>query len=100
MAHYDMRFVKPIDELLLHEVFGKFKHVITHRGPSRAAWAVRCWSSWAITGYAANIKRLGMPTAGSSTVPSPDYAECGIDDKAFRSSGEGDVGEQEGEGCG
>jgi 1-deoxy-D-xylulose-5-phosphate synthase len=24
-----MRFVKPIDEMLLHEVFGKFKHVIT-----------------------------------------------------------------------
>jgi 1-deoxy-D-xylulose-5-phosphate synthase len=29
VAHYDMRFAKPIDELLLHEVFGKFKHVIT-----------------------------------------------------------------------
>jgi 1-deoxy-D-xylulose-5-phosphate synthase len=28
-ALYDMRFVKPIDELLLHEVFGKFKHVVT-----------------------------------------------------------------------
>jgi 1-deoxy-D-xylulose-5-phosphate synthase len=24
-AHYDMRFVKPLDESLLHEVFGKFK---------------------------------------------------------------------------
>jgi 1-deoxy-D-xylulose-5-phosphate synthase len=29
VAHYDMRFAKPIDEMLLHEVFGKFKHVIT-----------------------------------------------------------------------
>ena len=28
-AHYDMRFVKPIDEVMLHEVFSKFKHVIT-----------------------------------------------------------------------
>src|SRR5690606_12410243 len=27
VAHYDMRFAKPIDELLLHEVFAKFKHV-------------------------------------------------------------------------
>ena len=29
VAHYDMRFAKPIDEMLLHEVFGKFKYVIT-----------------------------------------------------------------------
>ncbi len=29
VAHYDMRFVKPIDEILLHEVFGKFKKVIS-----------------------------------------------------------------------
>ena len=28
-AHYDMRFVKPLDEMLLHEVFGKFNKVIT-----------------------------------------------------------------------
>src|SRR3546814_1719080 len=26
-AHYDLRFVKPLDEALLHEVFGKFKKV-------------------------------------------------------------------------
>lgn len=29
IAHYDMRFVKPLDESLLHEVFGKFDKVIT-----------------------------------------------------------------------
>src|SRR5690606_30723994 len=29
IAHYDMRFVKPIDEILLHEVFTKFNKVIT-----------------------------------------------------------------------
>ena len=28
-AHYDMRFVKPFDEDLLHEVFSKFKKIIT-----------------------------------------------------------------------
>src|SRR6478735_8040593 len=28
-AHYDMRFVKPLDEILLHEVFSKFTKVIT-----------------------------------------------------------------------
>ncbi|MFT7343728.1 MAG: 1-deoxy-D-xylulose-5-phosphate synthase, partial [Lentimonas sp.] len=29
VAHYDMRFVKPIDEVMLHEVFSKFEKVIT-----------------------------------------------------------------------
>ena len=29
IAHYDMRFVKPLDTLLLHEIFSKFKKVIT-----------------------------------------------------------------------
>ena len=28
-AHYDMRFVKPLDEELLHEVFTKFDKIIT-----------------------------------------------------------------------
>ena len=29
VAHYDMRFVKPLDENLLHEIFSKFSKVIT-----------------------------------------------------------------------
>ncbi|MBD3637255.1 MAG: 1-deoxy-D-xylulose-5-phosphate synthase, partial [Crocinitomicaceae bacterium] len=28
-AHYDMRFIKPLDELLLHEVFSKFDKIVT-----------------------------------------------------------------------
>ena len=28
-AHYDMRFVKPLDEDMLHEVFGNFKKIVT-----------------------------------------------------------------------
>ena len=28
-AHYDMRFVKPIDETLLHEVFSKYHKIVT-----------------------------------------------------------------------
>ncbi len=37
LAHYDMRFVKPIDELLLHEVFTKFNKVITIEGGKYSA---------------------------------------------------------------
>lgn len=29
IAHYDMRFVKPLDEVLLHEIFQKYKKIIS-----------------------------------------------------------------------
>lgn len=29
IAHYDMRFVKPLDEKLLHQIFIKYHHIIT-----------------------------------------------------------------------
>ena len=28
VAHYDMRFVKPLDGIMLHEIFSKFKKII------------------------------------------------------------------------
>lgn len=28
-AHYDMRFVKPLDEEMLHEIFTRFDRVVT-----------------------------------------------------------------------
>jgi len=28
-AHYDLRFVKPLDEALLHEVFSKYNKIVT-----------------------------------------------------------------------
>jgi 1-deoxy-D-xylulose-5-phosphate synthase len=47
IAHYDMRFLKPIDEALLHEVFKKFHHIITlEDGTIVGGWAVRYWNSW------------------------------------------------------
>ena len=29
IAHYDMRFAKPLDEELLHDIFGKFRRIVT-----------------------------------------------------------------------
>ncbi|MGO8055689.1 transketolase C-terminal domain-containing protein, partial [Rhizobium leguminosarum] len=28
-AHYDMRFAKPLDETMLHEIFGKYDKIVT-----------------------------------------------------------------------
>lgn len=61
-AHYDMRFVKPLDGELLQEVFGKFKKVLTvEDGCIMGGFgsAVIEWMS--DHGYAAQVRRLGIP---------------------------------------
>lgn len=61
-AHYDMRFVKPLDEDLLQEIFGKFKKVITiEDGCVMGGFgsAVLEWMS--DNGFQAQVKRLGIP---------------------------------------
>lgn len=62
IAHYDMRFVKPIDELLLHEVFTKFKKVITiENGSIQGGMGSAVLEFMADNNYQAEVKRLGIP---------------------------------------
>lgn len=61
-AHYDIRFVKPIDEDLLHEVFSKFKKVITiEDGVLPGGFGSAVLEFMADHGYTANLVRLGIP---------------------------------------
>lgn len=61
-AHYDMRFVKPIDEELLHEVFSKYSKVITvEDGAIKGGFGSAVVEFMADEGYSAQIKRLGVP---------------------------------------
>ncbi|TDQ72196.1 1-deoxy-D-xylulose-5-phosphate synthase [Sphingobacterium yanglingense] len=61
-AHYDIRFVKPIDEGLLHEVFSKFKKVITiEDGVLPGGFGSAVLEFMADHGYTANLVRLGIP---------------------------------------
>lgn len=62
IAHYDMRFVKPLDEKLLHEVGKKFKHIVTVEDGARNGGfgsAVLEWMS--DNGYTPIVKRFGLP---------------------------------------
>lgn len=62
VAHYDMRFAKPLDEEILDEVGRKFKRVVTIEDGSREGGfgsAVLEWMS--DHGYTPQIKRLGLP---------------------------------------
>jgi 1-deoxy-D-xylulose-5-phosphate synthase len=62
IAHYDMRFVKPLDEILLHEIFSKFKKVITvEDGCIQGGFGSAVLEFMADHNYKAEIKRLGIP---------------------------------------
>ncbi len=62
VAHYDMRFVKPIDETMLHEVFTKFDKVITvEDGCLMGGFGSAVIEFMSDQHYSAEVKRLGIP---------------------------------------
>ena len=80
-AHYDMRFAKPLDEVMLHEVFGAFDTVITlEDGCVLGGMGSAVVEFMAENGYQTQVRRLGMPDRvvehGSQAQL---YAECGYD---------------------
>ena len=61
-AHYDMRFLKPLDERILHEVGRRFKHIITVEDGVRNGGLGSAVLEWMSDhGYAPHITRLGLP---------------------------------------
>lgn len=62
VAHYDMRFLKPLDEEILHEVGRKFKKVITVEDGVRNGGLGSAVMEWfADHDYDVHVKRLGLP---------------------------------------
>ncbi len=88
IAHYDMRFVKPLDEAILHEVGKKFKRIVTVEDGARNGGfgsAVLEWMS--DNGYMPSIKRLGLPDQFIEHGTVPELREiAGIDKESIRKS--------------
>jgi 1-deoxy-D-xylulose-5-phosphate synthase len=64
IAHFDMRFVKPLDEKLLHEVFSSYKKIITvEDGCVQGGFGSAVLEFMADHNYQAEVKRLGIPDA-------------------------------------
>jgi len=62
IAHYDLRFVKPLDELLLTEILEQYQIVITVEDGVITGGAGEAISVFALkNGYRANIVTLGVP---------------------------------------
>ena len=80
-AHYDIRFVKPLDEELLHEVFTKYQKIITvEDGTVMGGMGSAILEFMNEKGYKADVRIMGIPDRlvehGS---PKELYNEIGID---------------------
>ena len=61
-AHYDMRFVKPIDEEMLHEIFSKYNKIITvEDGTVVGGFGSAVLEFMSNNNYTATVKMLGIP---------------------------------------
>jgi len=80
-AHYDMRYLKPIDEDILHEVGSKYKHIITlENGTIKGGLGSAVLEFMADHGYHPDIHRMGIPDEFVEHGSVPELCRiCGID---------------------
>ena len=81
VAHYDLRFAKPLDEELLHEVGRTFSKVITvEDGALRGGVGEAVVKFFNDNGYAVNVKTMGIEDKFiEHGTPAELYALCGFD---------------------
>lgn len=76
VAHYDMRFLKPIDEELLHDIASKFKKVITvENGTIKGGLGSAVLEFFADNNYLLSVTRLGLPD---------EFIQHGSNDELFK----------------
>lgn len=80
-AHYDMRFAKPLDEEMLHEVFSKFDKIVTvEDGTVQGGFGSAVLEFMAAHNYKATVKIMGIPDRlVEHGTPKQLYDEIGID---------------------
>jgi 1-deoxy-D-xylulose-5-phosphate synthase len=80
-GHYDMRFVKPLDEAMLHEVFSQYNAIVTVEDAAlQGGMGSAVLEFMADHGYQATVKRLGIPdTFIEHGTQDELYTECGFD---------------------
>ena len=85
-AHYDIRFVKPLDEKMLHEVFSKFEKIITvEDGTIVGGFGSAVLEFMNEHNYKAEIKMLGIPDRlVEHGTPKELHRECGYDTQAIK----------------
>lgn len=85
VAHYDMRFVKPLDEIMLHEVFTKFKYIVSvEDGCVMGGFGSAVIEFMADQKYQADLTRLGIPDKYIHHGTQKElWSDCGFDAKGI-----------------
>ncbi len=80
-AHYDMRFAKPLDEEMLHEVFARYNKIITlEDGTVVGGFGSAILEFMNKHGYKADVKIMGIPDRlVEHGTPKQLYDEIGLD---------------------
>jgi 1-deoxy-D-xylulose-5-phosphate synthase len=86
-ALFDMRFVKPLDETLLHHIFANFKTLITvEDGAIQGGFGSAIAEFMVDHQYSAKLIRLGIPDQIIEHGEQKElYAQCGIDSNSILS---------------
>ena len=84
-GHYDMRFVKPLDEVMLHEVCQRYPKLITvEDGTVEGGFGSAILEFMARNGYKNEVKILGIPDRiVEHGTPKELQRECGYDAAAI-----------------
>lgn len=88
IAHYDMRFLKPLDTELLHEVASNFKYIVTiEDGVINGGFGSAVLEFMADNNYKLNVKRLGInDTFVEHGTPEQLYNMLGLDTEGIAKS--------------
>lgn len=85
IAHYDLRFLKPIDEEMLHEVGKRFSRIVTvEDGIRKGGMGSAVLEFMADNGYAPRVQRIGVPDAFIEHGSVDElYRLCGMDEESI-----------------
>ena len=88
VAHYDIRFLKPLDEDMLHEIGTKFKQIITiEDGVIQGGFGSAVLEFMSDHNYTVHVKRLGIPDSFiEHGTPDELYTMLGLDAEGITKS--------------
>ncbi|MEY3432888.1 MAG: hypothetical protein RL131_824 [Bacteroidota bacterium] len=95
-AHYDLRFAKPLDEEMLHEVFSSYENIITvEDGTIVGGIGSAVLEFMAAHQYKANVKLLGIPDRIVEHGSQKElYRECDYDAEGIANAARALLGEK------
>ncbi|MFC2119960.1 1-deoxy-D-xylulose-5-phosphate synthase [Bacteroidota bacterium] len=85
IGHYDLRFIKPLDDKLLHEVLNKYQKIITvEDGAITGGFGSSILEFMTDNNYKADVIRLGIPDRFINHGSQQElYKECNFDETSI-----------------